>query len=151
MGTTMATLVGTQKDTGTLINSLLELEYDAIAAYEVAIERLEAQNSKKALEGFLADHRRHVKDLTVLAHHYTQKVAGKADAKQILTTGKVKLGALIGDRAILMAMITNEQDTNTAYERAINHEGFEADMITLLKKNLADERRHREWLQKAVA
>ena len=32
------------------------------------------------------------------------------------------LGGLIGDKAILVAMKTNEDDTNTAYERAVNHE-----------------------------
>ena len=147
----MATLVGTQKDSGALLNSLLELEYDAIAAYEAAIERLEDSSSKKALEGFLADHRRHVQELTPLAQHYTKKVASQADAKQILTAGKVKIAALIGDKAILMAMITNEDDTNTAYERSLKHEGFEPELLTLLQKNLADERRHRDWLKKAVS
>jgi hypothetical protein len=45
-----------------------------------------------------------------------------ASGKSMLTQGKVVLSDLIGDKAILIAIKTNEDDTNTAYERAVNHE-----------------------------
>ena len=47
-------------------------------------------------------------------------------------------------------MKTNEDDTNTAYERAVKHE--EADGVRpIFEKNLADERRHRAWLESTIA
>ena len=146
----MATLVGTQSDHGKLLNSLIELDLDAIEAYRAAVDKLQDAKAKKALGEFLQDHQRHVDELTPHAKRYAGKAADKADAKAVLTTGKVKLASLVGDKAILLAMITNENDTNTAYERAIAHEGFDAALKSLLQKNLGDERRHREWLQKAV-
>ena len=37
----MVTMVGMQKDFGDAMKELLELEYDALAAYDESIERLE--------------------------------------------------------------------------------------------------------------
>ena len=44
----------------------------------------------------------------------------EGDMKALLTKGKVVIAGLMGDEAILQAMRTNEADTNTAYERAVN-------------------------------
>ena len=46
--------------------------------------------------------------------------------KALLTKGKVVIAGLMGDEAILQAMRTNEADTNTAYERAVNFKGLQA-------------------------
>lgn len=51
----------------------------------------------------------------------------------VLTKGKVVLGGPMGDKAVLQAMKTNEDDTNTAYERA-----------------LGDERRQRDWMVETI-
>jgi hypothetical protein len=60
------------------------------------------------------------------------------------------MGALMGDKAILMAMKTNEDDTNTAYERATKHKDMTAEMHKVLSSNLADERRHRTWIEQTL-
>jgi hypothetical protein len=57
----------------------------------------------------------------------------------------------MGDKAILVAMKTNEDDTNTAYERAVNHEGRHASAEEVLRRGLADERRHRAWIDETLA
>ena len=44
----------------------------------------------------------------------------EGDMKALLTKGKVVIAGLMGDEAILQTMRTNEADTNTAYERAVN-------------------------------
>ena len=55
-----------------------------------------------------------------------------------------------GNKAILMAMKSNEDDTNAAYERAVAHLGLGVDVTTILEKHLADERRHREYIVTAL-
>jgi hypothetical protein len=72
------------------------------------------------------------------------------DMKSLLTQGKVMLGSLVGDQAILEAMRSNEADTNTAYERAVGHPGVEGATREVLKRGLADERRHCEWVLSAL-
>jgi uncharacterized protein (TIGR02284 family) len=146
----MATLVGKQSSPVSLLRNLIELDHDAIEAYEVAIEKLESASFRAQMSAFSEDHRRHVAELNPMLERLGGKPVLKGDIKRILTKGKVFLGSLIGDRAILVAMKTNEEDTNTAYERAVMHDGLDAETVAILRKNLDDERRHREWIVKTL-
>jgi hypothetical protein len=69
----------------------------------------------------------------------------EGDMKGILTKAKVVIAGLIGDKSILEAMRTNEADTNTAYERAVNFQGLASTTRDVLQRGLEDERRHCEW------
>lgn len=142
----MATMVGNQKDLAKLLNSLIELDFDAIAAYRAAIEKLENGEDKGALRGFMADHERHTVDLRPFVERFGEKAAEGADVKAILTKGRVVIAGLMGDRAILEAMKANEDDTNRAYERATARTDLPDDLRAVLVKNLSDERRHREYI-----
>jgi hypothetical protein len=59
-------------------------------------------------------------------------------------------GGLMGDKAILANMKTSEGGTNTASERAVNHERLLACAEEVLRRGLADEGRHRVWIQKTL-
>ena len=109
----MATMVGTQRNLVKLLNSLIELDLDAVAAYRAAIERLENTADKNQMGAFMEDHERHITELTQVVESWGEDAAENVDLKAVLTQGKVVIGALFGDRAILMAMKTNEDDTNT--------------------------------------
>ncbi len=56
------------------------------------------------------------------------------------------IAGLMGDEFLLQAMRTNEADTNTAYERAVNFKGVQANTRDVLQRGLEDERRHCEWI-----
>jgi hypothetical protein len=77
-------------------------------------------------------------------------VPDSGNAKALLTSGKVVLANLFGDKAILEAMRTNEDDTNTAYGRAVEHPEATAEIRQVLEQNLADERRHCSWILNAL-
>jgi rubrerythrin len=142
----MATMTGLQSDLVSLLKSIIELDYDAIEAYEAAIARLENGDDKAQFSIFLADHRRHVSDLSLLMREMGEEPPAGPDIKGVLTKGKVVLGSLLGDKAILFAMRTNEADTNTAYERAMAREDLSPTMRMAFETNLLDERRHRNWI-----
>lgn len=127
------------------LNDLIELDYDAIAAYKSAIERLDDAAFKKKLTEFLGDHQRHVEELGDAVRKEGGNPATEGDAMKILTKGKVVIAGLMGDEAILKAMRVNEEVTNTKYEEAVE-EGYPEHIQALLRKGLADERRHKEWL-----
>ena len=146
----MATLVGTQKDLASMLNQLLELDFDAIEAYRAAIERLKDETDKSQLASFMADHERHTRELTAIIEGMGHVPASGPDIKQLLTKGKVVIGSLVGDAAILLAMRTNESDTNTAYERATARQDLSRELRDILERNLQDEKRHRSWIQTRV-
>ncbi|OAQ22089.1 hypothetical protein K457DRAFT_131499 [Linnemannia elongata AG-77] len=56
----MVTLVGTQEDFLKALTELIELDYDAVEAYQAAIERIKDPVYKENLEEFQQDHKRHI-------------------------------------------------------------------------------------------
>lgn len=129
------------------LNDLIELDFDAIEAYTAAVARLKNPDYRYQLEAFCGDHERHTRNLSVLVRRMGGEPAKGPDAMRLLTKGKVVIGALVGDYAILLAMRANEEVTNKRYEVALAADGnLDAETRSTLESNLADERRHREWI-----
>ncbi len=131
------------------LNKVIALDYDAIAAYDTAIDRLDSSSFKGKLTEFRDDHKRHVRDLGEAVRREGGSPADSGDMMQVLTQGKVVLADMSGDRAILKAMKKNEDQTNKTYEQAVS-EGYPAPIQNLLEEGLADERRHRAWLERTI-
>ena|SRR5579871_5809651 len=146
----MVTTVGTESELVDLLMDLIKLDYDAIEAYNSAIQKLKNKSFADQMRVFRDDHERHTKNLRPFVTQLGKKAPTSGDAKSLLTTGKVAMAALLGDKAILMAMKTNEDDTNTAYERATGHAGLTAELRKILSGNLSDERRHRTWIEETM-
>lgn len=142
----MTTLVGTQKDFADALKELCELDYDAIEAYKTAIKRLDNPLYISKLTEFMGDHERHTDEISQLLAKHSVKIPEGPSMKKFLTQGKVVLADLMGDDTILKAMQSNEVDTNTAYERLNKHEGKWTDSVQILERGLADERRHKAWI-----
>ena len=142
----MATTVGTETTLESLLEDLVQLDFDAADAYEAAINRLQEARFRDRLREFKGDHLRHIDEISDILKKMGRTPPNQGDMKSYLTQGKVVMGGLLGDRAILQAMKTNEADTNTAYERAVNFKGLSTDTLDVLQRGLADERRHCEWI-----
>lgn len=147
----MVTTVGTESNLVDTLNNLIELDYDAIEAYDAAIDRLDSAEYKARLKEFRADHARHTRDLAAAVQELGGKPPQQGGAKSLLTRGKVMMADLLGDGAILQAMKSNEDDTNTAYERAVKAAESTPAAATALQAGLADERRHRAWIEQALS
>jgi uncharacterized protein (TIGR02284 family) len=128
------------------LNKLIHLDYDAVAAYEAAIERLNNAEFRERLREFKGDHQRHIHNLEVCVAKFGGKPAAAGDIKQVLTKGKVILGQINHDIGILEAMKSNEDQTNRLYEEGLQKLEDEPEVAGLLLRNLEDERRHRAWL-----
>lgn len=127
------------------LSDLIELDYDAIAAYKAAIERLDNAAYKEKLSEFLGDHERHVEELSSALRKQGGTPPTDGDALEIMTKGKVVIGGLFGDDAILKAMSANEEVTNKKYEEAVET-GYPEEIQALVRGGLADERRHKGWI-----
>lgn len=148
----MATLVGLQGNYAEALKELLELDYDAAEAYRAAIARVDDASYKMKLEEFLKDHERHIEELTKLLKNHNEEVPDGPSLKQYLTKGKIYLADTIGDdKTILNAMITNEDDTNSAYERMSAREDHWEDAKDIIKRGFEDEKRHKEWLKNTIS
>lgn len=144
----MVTMVGKQTEFGNALKELIELDYDAVEAYEAAINRIENTEFKTNLQKFMDDHRRHIKELSdILKKHNCDAPTGPSSGKQWLAKGKIVLANLVGDKTILSAMLSNEEDTNTAYQRMSERTDQWEDAKDALLKGLKDERKHKEWLE----
>jgi rubrerythrin len=142
----MATTVGTESTFEKIVQNLIILEHDAISAYESTIAKLEDPTSKAKIAEFKADHDSHMAELTRMASSLGIAAPQEGDFKEILTTGKIALAAVIGDKTILKAMATNEIETKMAYGQAAENADAPAEARAFFEKALADETRHKAWM-----
>jgi hypothetical protein len=147
----MVTTVGTETTFEKLVQNLLILEHDAIAAYDATIERLDDPGHKQRIAEFKRDHESHVAELTRMAGASGTEAPQEGDVKQYLTTGKVALASIVGDRTILKAMSTNEIETKMAYDQASRNGVATGEARAFFQKAFADESRHKDWMDATAA
>jgi len=143
----MATMVGTQDHIGRAFNALLELELDSIEAYRAAVARFDSQTYIERFRTFLEEHEAHAGALEERISELAVEPASRADLKGTLAKGKVVIGSLLGDRAILLAMKANEEDTNTAYERFVKRMDIPSHLRRLAETFLEEERAHLAFIE----
>lgn len=143
----MVTMVGNESDFGKLVKDLIYLEHDAIAAYESTIERLDDKALSAKVAEFHQDHLQHLSTLNEIAVSAGVEAPTDGDMKQVLTTGKIALADMFGDKTILKAMRSNEEDTVTAYERASQHADARPEIKSFFINAHQDEVRHRAWFE----
>jgi len=147
----MVTFVGNQTNFSDALKELVELEYAVVEAYETAIERLNKGDFKERLQEFLEDHQRHIREISGVLEKKSEDVPqGPNLGKEFITKGKVLLANMVGDNTILIAMRSNETDTNTAYERLNSREDIWGEARDILKQALEDERKHKAWLDQVL-
>jgi hypothetical protein len=100
---------------------------------DAAIERLSRPEYQRQMREFRNDHRDHTQVLGTWLREHGHTPPDSGGAKELLTKGKVVIAGLAGDKQVLQAMKTNEDDTNTAYERAIKHEEA-GDLVTAFER-----------------
>jgi rubrerythrin len=127
------------------LTDLLQLEFDALPTYSMAIMALRRPDLREALRAFRADHERHVRELSARI----SALGGLPVALPHLPTGLLKLGVQMvglpgGDRAILLAFVSNEWQSREKYARYAARP-YPPDLAALLGRHAADEARHYEW------
>ncbi len=135
-----------------MLNDLLQLEHDALPAYQIAIAGLRNSAPRDRLKAFRDDHLRHVDELTALI----QARGGVPLRLPHLPTGIFKLlvqlsGLPGGDRAILLAFKANEWQSQEKYRRrAAENAGHEPALAAFLRRAAEDEARHYAWVCSAL-
>ena len=105
---------------------------------------------RDALEASRADHEGHVRDLSA----QIRRLGGVPLALPHLPTGLLKLAVQMaglpgGDRAVLLAFVSNEWQSQEKYARYAARP-YPSDLSALLRRHAADEARHYAWACNAL-
>jgi len=129
------------------LKKLCEMDFDAIEAYEEAMKRLEDKSISDKLAEYRSDHMAHTDTLNTLLSSRGEEVVDGPDSKRVLTEGKVVIADLLGDKAILKAMVANEKITVKAYKEAADNDALNAEEKSKVAEHYEDEKRHHDWIK----
>jgi rubrerythrin len=132
------------------LNDLLQLDYDAVAAYSIALKELDDPAYQDAVRRFKGDHERHIDELTALVHSY-----GGVPVPMPHLSGVFKLAvqgavAAASDATVITAFKSNEAQSRDKYRRAASHQ-HPADVQGVLIRAARDEQRHFDWAMRTLA
>lgn len=128
------------------LNDLIALDYDAVGAYEAAINRIDVAFVKDRLLEFQRDHERHIRELSDVVNRLGGKPRSRPDVKGFILKGFTAATSAMGNEAALQAMRGNEKLTNRTYKNALD-EVWPDDIRTLLQRNYTDEQRHLAYIE----
>jgi uncharacterized protein (TIGR02284 family) len=133
------------------LSSLVQLDIDAVHAYELAITNIEPLNVREQLTQFKNDHHRHIGELSTAIRQYgEQPPSYSPDFKGFLIQGFTAIRSATGTEGALKAMKTNEELTNRTYLKALGR-GFPPDVRAIVERNYADEQRHLRSIEQWIA
>jgi hypothetical protein len=133
------------------LNDLLQLDHDAIGAYEIAIEKLEDRDHASQISGFKRDHERHIRDLNEAIASLGGTPKNEPHATGPFKQALQSLGGLGGDKGVLIAWRTNELLVRTKYDSYAAKANFWGENLKrLVDRNALDEERHYEWVTRAL-
>lgn len=138
------------KETVKKLNSLVQLDIDAIHAYDQAISKIDVSSLREDLIKFKADHQRHVRELSGLV----RKNGGEppeysADFKGFLIQGFTALRSITGTEGALKAMKTNETLTTHTYDSALSWD-LPEEAKEVVRRNCEDEHRHLRHIEQCI-
>lgn len=133
-----------------LLNDLVQLDVDAVEAYEQVIKHIEYDDIRKRFIDFQDDHRNHIRDLSAMVQQFDAKpVKPSPDLKGYLIEGFTALMSISGSMAAMEAMKMNEIITNKRYAHAASLD-LPEDVMKLIKTNHSQEQRHLRYIQAVI-
>ncbi len=134
-----------EEEVGALV-AIAMMDAEAAAAYGAAADVVDDDGIRETILSFQKDHLRHVDDLNAIITERGGNAVRRDPAMgSVMVTLAQSMGALGTDEAIL-ALVGNEQLTNSVYATALEL-GLDEKTVAVLERNKADEERHLETLE----
>jgi rubrerythrin len=132
------------------LTDLLQLEFDALPMYAMAISALQDPILRSTLSTYRQEHERHAQALKALL----DQMGATPPHFPHLPTGIFKLGVQAiglpgGDRAVLLAFVANEWQSREKYARYAA-KSYPPALKSLVASHAADEAKHYEWACEAL-
>jgi hypothetical protein len=131
------------------LNDLLQLDYDAVAAYTLALSALDNPEYQEAVRRFKGDHERHIDDLTALIHSYGGIPMPMPHLSGVFKLAVQAVGAAGNDAAVIQTFKSNEVQSRDKYRRAASRQ-HPADVQGVLIRAARDEQRHFDWAMRTL-
>ena len=129
------------------LNDLLQLDHDAVAAYDVATEKLEDRDHADQIAGFRRDHERHIRELGELVLALGGVPRNEPHLTAPFKQAMLSLGGLAGDKGLLLAWRTNELQVRTKYDAYASRAMFwPPEVKRAIDRAALDEERHYAWV-----
>lgn len=128
------------------LNDLLQLDHDAIEAYDETLLHLDNQEWSETVAMFKRDHERHVRDLSAFVRRLGGAPKEKPHATGPLKKALVAAGSSQGDVGVLKAFRMNEIQVRAKYDRYAAKLEYPGEVSEIIRLNAQDERRHYDWV-----
>ncbi|HET7275538.1 MAG TPA: ferritin-like domain-containing protein [Longimicrobiaceae bacterium] len=129
------------------LNDLLQLDHDAVGAYEIAIAKLDNREYASQIRGYKRDHERHIKNLNEMIVSLGGTPKNEPHGTGPLKQALQGLGAVAGDKGVLVAWRANELQVRTRYDRyAAEANSWPPAVKRLVDENALDEEGHYRWV-----
>ena len=139
------------QDVVSLLNRLIQLDYDAIDACKAALASLADPCDREHLSTALEDHRGHADELAVVVRNLGGEPACPGDLRPSRRkVAAVAAVAAISEQDLFQALRRSEEGNRAAYQDATSQPGVPLDVLAALERNLADECRHLAWVARRL-
>jgi rubrerythrin len=129
-----------------VLMALAQLDLESALAYDAAAELVDDGELAQQLREFAEDHRRHLQGIgRVLAREGGEGLEAPGSKATGLLAELTRISGPLGEEALVLTLLANEQITNLTYEDALAYE-WGGDEERMLERFRADEERHMRWL-----
>lgn len=137
-----------------LVRSLIHLDVDAMHAYGEALDRIESSQVeiRSRLVAFQEDHDRHIREFSELLQRAGLEVPERRrDFRGLVLETMTALRASLGPAQALKAVRQTERLANRRASEAVTAVRAPLRMVELLRRMQDDERRHLDYIERALA
>lgn len=131
------------------LSELIRYDFDAIGAYNAAIDDIEDLEVREPLIQFRGDHERHVQDLSEIVRRLGGQPPEKPGIKGVVRKTMTKVAGLGGIELTLKAMRSNEVVLNKTYAHHLSLD-FPDQIKEVIRRNYGDEQRHLAFIEQAL-
>lgn len=132
------------------LKDLIQVDIDAVGAYEQALDKIEDPDIREHLVTFREDHQRHIIELSsYLMRNGKEPPKQSPDFKGFMIGGFTSLRSITGTDGALKAMKSNEKLTNKEYDEAVNWE-LDPTARTIIEKGRKDEQAHLAYIEEQL-
>jgi uncharacterized protein (TIGR02284 family) len=139
-----------EKEVADKLNSLIQLDIDAVHGYNQALEHIDVPTVKDRISEFRDDHQRHIRDLSSLVASMGEKPPEfSPDFKGYIIKGFTSFRSAMGTEGAIKAIEMNEKLTNKKYSEATTWD-LSAEAMNLVDRNYEDEKKHLAYIEQAL-
>jgi uncharacterized protein (TIGR02284 family) len=131
------------------LNELIRYDYDAIGAFDAALDDIRELHVRDPLVQFRGEHENHVSDLSEIVRRLGGDAADNPGIKGVIRKTMTKVAGLGGPELTLKALRANEEVLNKTYAHHLSLD-FPDDIKEIIRRNYQDEQRHLAWVDSAL-